>query len=190
MPVSVSGGLAGLTTACRAYAADVSDRGAARSIHMGMLQVSVYIGSGLGSSLGSFLYSRTGAAGPFIAYLFCSLFNILYISLRIKESVKGASSEAPVAQRLRALFDLNSLARIWRALSRKREGSRRRLLLIYVGAFTCDVIIVRECDCEDMFCIKKHVDMRSGVFLLLSARLSTERMVERRPALFFETIQG
>lgn len=144
LPVSLSGGLPGLSTACNAYAADVSERsGAKRSIHLAMLHVSAQIGRTVGSSCGALLYRHVGAAGPFAAHLLCSLLNILYITLVVKES-RTPIGVVSVGKRLRAVFDVDSIRRMARVMTRKRRGARRVLLHLYIAAFTCTVIITGE----------------------------------------------
>lgn len=130
---SVSGGGLGLMTACMSYAADVTDKGATRTIRIAMLEVSMSIGFGVGSVISAALYRYVGPAANFLGYLLCSIFNVLYISYRVKETRK-APPMTTIKHRLKALVDIDSLRRIYAVVMRKRDDNRQRQLHVWLAA--------------------------------------------------------
>lgn len=125
-----------MATACMAYAADISDRGAGRSVRLAVQGASLAIGGTLGEFLGSILYRRVGPMGNGIGFTACSILTVLYIAVFLRESV----GDVEVEGRVRGLFKFESVKRMWEALWREREGASRRLLHMYIVALTLTIV--------------------------------------------------
>lgn len=93
------------------------------------------LGGSLGGVTGALFLNFFPISSCFYALLAMSIFGILYVPVRIRETVVIVEANSSIGAQLRALFSLTNLRDVAQVMTKRRTGFDRRRIWLLLCAF-------------------------------------------------------